>query len=253
MQYVGQTINPLDRFKQHINDSKKDKRSSIFLYNAMKKYGIDSFTFEIIEENIPIENISERERYWINTLNTLRPNGYNLTLGGEGTFGYKHTEETKKKLSEMKKGRFTHIQTIDSREKISRANKGKKPSAQAIENSKKAHTGKVLTDEHKRKVSRALKNKPKSQHQKDALAEYWINLDPETKTARTKHLFDIRSCKVNMLSLDDKQVIHSFDSMRMAAEWIRNHTEHTKASHTRISFVCGDTSKSAYGFHWDYK
>ena len=52
------------------------------LYSAMRKYGVNHFFIEKIEE-VPIENLSEREIYWINTLNSYH-NGYNATLGGDG-------------------------------------------------------------------------------------------------------------------------------------------------------------------------
>lgn len=78
-QYVGQThfsIN--ERFKRHITDSKKCDRP---LYRAFKKYGIENFAISLLEEtNEP----NEREIYWIKKLNTYS-DGYNATLGGEGT------------------------------------------------------------------------------------------------------------------------------------------------------------------------
>lgn len=49
----------------------------------MKKYGIDIFTIEKIEE-CSDEIVNEREQYWINFYNTYI-DGYNCTLGGEGT------------------------------------------------------------------------------------------------------------------------------------------------------------------------
>ena len=55
------------------------------LYKAFEKYGLDNFSFEIIEENI--ENYNEREEYWINYFNTLSPHGYNLGNGSNKTEG----------------------------------------------------------------------------------------------------------------------------------------------------------------------
>ena len=73
--YIGQSKNPQNRFKQHIND-KKDSA----IHNAIKKYGEDNFSFEIIEG--PIENYNEREKYWIKLYNSYEE-GYNMTPGGE--------------------------------------------------------------------------------------------------------------------------------------------------------------------------
>lgn len=106
-QYVGQTNNPHKRWMAHKNQG---KISEYPLYRAMRKYGIDSFKFEIIEETTT-DFVNEREVYWIKQLNSLSPNGYNLTPGGEALYGENnpfygkcHTEETKKILSEKHKG-----------------------------------------------------------------------------------------------------------------------------------------------------
>lgn len=73
--YIGQSKNPQNRFKQHINDEKDS-----VIHNAIKKYGEDNFSFEIIEG--PIENYNEREKYWIKLYNSYEE-GYNMTYGGE--------------------------------------------------------------------------------------------------------------------------------------------------------------------------
>lgn len=49
----------------------------------MTKYGIDNFDFEIIEE-CDKSMLSEREKYWIQFYDSMVPNGYNLTNGGDG-------------------------------------------------------------------------------------------------------------------------------------------------------------------------
>ena len=91
--------------------------SGILIKAAIKKYGKDNFKKEILEEISLIENINIREIYWINELNATDRNiGYNITGGGEGGNTYannpnydniitnlkkrRHTEETKKKISE---------------------------------------------------------------------------------------------------------------------------------------------------------
>lgn len=58
----------------------KNKRP---LYDAMRKYGVENFKIELVEE-VPIENLSEQERYWIQFYDSYGKNGYNATLGGDG-------------------------------------------------------------------------------------------------------------------------------------------------------------------------
>ena len=84
--YIGKTLksNPIDRFKTHIKDSKIEGRKNRALYRAFNKYGIENFNFEVIEEVNDYTKLSEREIYYINKYDTYK-NGYNETLGGDGT------------------------------------------------------------------------------------------------------------------------------------------------------------------------
>lgn len=76
-QYVGQSDNATTRFYQH----KSDKDNCV-LHKAIAKYGKEHFSLSILEDNV--ENYNEREMYWIHKLNTIVPNGYNMTIGGDG-------------------------------------------------------------------------------------------------------------------------------------------------------------------------
>lgn len=78
------------RFKRHIIDGKKYKMKNRPLYNAFNKYGIEHFSIHLIEECD--ENIlGEREKYWIKYYNS-KENGYNATLGGDGSTLYDYDE-----------------------------------------------------------------------------------------------------------------------------------------------------------------
>ena len=97
--YVGQSKDVEFRWKQHIKDSKHKKLKSRYLYRSFNKYGIENFTLDIIEKDILIEKVNEREIFWINYYNTYAPNGYNLTLGGEGVKGRVFSKEEKERIS----------------------------------------------------------------------------------------------------------------------------------------------------------
>jgi len=94
--------------------------SGIYLNAAIKKYGIENFKKEIIEDNIfDINFLAEREMFWIKKLNTRAPNGYNLSDGGLG--GKNPTESVRLKLREQKLGNKNPAKRNDVRKKMSLA------------------------------------------------------------------------------------------------------------------------------------
>lgn len=91
--YIGLSMNIESRWEQHIKYAFKECEDSYHknrLYNAIRKYGVDNFSFEVIEE-CEKEKLQEREKYWINFYDTFNK-GYNLTLGGDVS-GYNVQEE----------------------------------------------------------------------------------------------------------------------------------------------------------------
>lgn len=85
--YIGKTTKTVqERWKEHLRDCRKERCENRPLYRAIKKYGIDAFTVETLEE-VDLENLSEREFYWILYFNTYS-NGYNATTGGDGKILY---------------------------------------------------------------------------------------------------------------------------------------------------------------------
>lgn len=82
--YVGKTSKTIEeRFVLHIQQSRA-ARGKTYLNKAFRKYGHSSFIIEVVEEIADLAIIDDREIYWINELNSLVPNGYNLTKGGTG-------------------------------------------------------------------------------------------------------------------------------------------------------------------------
>lgn len=70
------------RFEEHKSQYNSMQNYNKTLYKAFRKYGLNNFSFEIIEET-SLENMFNREKYWINFYNSYKE-GYNETLGGEG-------------------------------------------------------------------------------------------------------------------------------------------------------------------------
>ncbi len=82
--YIGQSSQTLqERINQH-NSQACGKQYNYHFHNAIRKYGAEDFSYEIIEDGIKtIEELNDRERYWIKYCDSYK-NGYNSTLGGEG-------------------------------------------------------------------------------------------------------------------------------------------------------------------------
>lgn len=81
--YIGKTLATVEkRWKQHLSDYQKETENHRPLYSAMKKYGIDNFLIETIEE-CDVNELSVQERYWIEFYQSFKY-GYNATLGGDG-------------------------------------------------------------------------------------------------------------------------------------------------------------------------
>ena len=79
--YVGKTEETIEkRWKEHCNDSTKERCKDRPLYRAMNKYGIENFHIELIEQT---DSPNEREQFWIERLQSFKY-GYNATIGGDG-------------------------------------------------------------------------------------------------------------------------------------------------------------------------
>ena len=79
--YVGKTERSIEeRFREHCKDYTRRDFEKRPLYRAMKKYGIEHFHIELLEET---DNPEEREVYWIEQKRSFK-DGYNATLGGDG-------------------------------------------------------------------------------------------------------------------------------------------------------------------------
>ncbi len=113
--YVGKTEQPpLRRWSAHKADSLKRPERAPLLYRAMRKYGTDSFRFDVIAAATTVEQLNALEQLWICVLRSADPTvGYNLTLGGTGGVPNTATREKlrapksaehRKHLSESKVG-----------------------------------------------------------------------------------------------------------------------------------------------------
>jgi len=162
-QYVGQTMSPFtDRKSQHLSLVRNGTGS--YLHNAIKKHGPEKFTWEILDYCQTIDEMNEREQFWIRKLNALCPNGYNLTTGGMNSIP---CEETRRKISEAKSGpkhpMYGKTRSPKTRRKISEAlsgpknpNYGKSKSPKTRRKISEANTGKKRPPETKERMRKRL-------------------------------------------------------------------------------------------------
>lgn len=97
--YIGQTVRTLE---ERMGEHKRKKQT----YFDKHYKNTNDFIVEIIDYANSIEELNEKEKYYISKFNSIFPNGYNYCEGGDNTTGFRHSEESKRKMSEHKKGRY---------------------------------------------------------------------------------------------------------------------------------------------------
>ncbi len=103
--YVGSSKNLWERKLNHFRDLKNQKHKNIYLQNSYNKHDKEYFTMVMIERVEDKKDLINREQYWIDTLDACNKEiAYNICPNAESKLGHKHSEETKKKMSEVRKG-----------------------------------------------------------------------------------------------------------------------------------------------------
>ena len=171
--YIGQSRDIESRWRAH------KVRKGTYLYNAFQKYGVENFTFEVLEE-CEKERLNELEKYYIKLYHSFGE-GYNLCPGGNSD-PEDFDAIRKEKLSKAAFGRKSPMKgkhhTDDAKEKLRNANLGHTPwnkgvsaSDEAKKKMSEAHKGKShphrkLTEEEKLKISKSLIGKKQSEETK---------------------------------------------------------------------------------------
>ena len=163
--YIGISIHDPEngRIKDHLSG-----HGNQLVARAIKKYGKESFTYEILEENVFPAFLPELEVFYIAKLNTVAENGYNLTTGGE--IGKSPSEETREKYSGVNHHNYGNpawnrgvSPSEETRRKQSCIMKGRKLSKDHIEKVRISSTGRKHTEESKLLISESKKGEKNPQ------------------------------------------------------------------------------------------
>lgn len=137
--YIGSSSNIIRRYEEHLNTLIGNRSPLIKLQNSFNKYKLSNFTFSIQEIVKEIEDLLDREKYWIDFYDcTNQEKGYNIRTIPNSNLGFRHSEESKAKISSSLIGRVCSKET---RRKISNSHKGTKKSSEAREKMSKAAKG----------------------------------------------------------------------------------------------------------------
>ena len=148
-----------------------------YFYSAIQKYGWDGFEHEIIKDNLTEQEAQELEISLIAELNsTDKKFGYNVLLGGNlGTLGVEMSEETRKKMSESRRGENNHFygknHSDEAKIKMSKAKVGK------YRGKNSPNYGRHASEETRQKMSKVFKGRNSRGDSPFATKVYCVELE----------------------------------------------------------------------------
>lgn len=159
MVYFGQTVDYEKRKAEHIRALNGGYHRNRYLLRAWRKYGSASFVFSFVEA-CGEQELNELEKAYIADNNSLAPNGYNLTSGGDGVRGLRWGDGSRQKLSATRKGkprppRENEHHSDETRAKMSASRRKLWEDETYREAMRVSHTGKVFGEETRKKMGDA--------------------------------------------------------------------------------------------------
>lgn len=164
--YVGQAHNFYNRMMQY-----RHGFYNKYMTKAINKYGVENFDITILEKDVPYDKLDEREQYWLDYYQSYkRDKGYNICQFASTTFGYKHTDEDKKKMSNIRKEKCQDPEYCER-----------------WKGERNGMYGKHRSDENQRKMSEYLRNRWANDEE---YREFWRNrMSGENNYFFDKHLY----------------------------------------------------------------
>jgi len=245
--YIGETkkSNPYIRWNEH----KRKIEQGIgchALQDAVKKYGIDNFTFEVLIICFDEERYKFEIEY-IKKYNSIAPNGYNLTKGGEGGgfYGKKHSQETIDKITQTLKQKYIDNpelkKEMSERQKIvMNSQEVRNKIKESMKNSQKWKLAIKNFGNFNRKPSEETKNKIK-----ESVKKYYNEKTIEEKKINIIKHREVMSkaSGVKIGQYYNNILINIFISIKEAGR-------QTKISYQSISNVINGRTKTGGGFTW---
>jgi group I intron endonuclease len=212
--YIGKTIGSLkNRIRVHLWNATAGSRT--YFHSSIRKYGADNFKWEVIDRCLFNEPLCDLERRYIGIYNCMAPHGMNLTRGGDGADGHRHTVETKRKLSIAKLGDknpfYGRHHSRDTIEKIRRPGLGR---------------GRHLSDETKRRLSHSCMGRRHTEESKIKMS----------KSRRGKKHSAATRTKMSLALMGNTRWLgkkHSRESLERMAEARRKYWENWREKHNQ--------------------
>lgn len=146
---------------------------NLHFWHAIQKYGWDNIKHEILFEGLTEDEAKNKEKELIAKYKSNNGKyGYNLTEGGDGTYGYKHTDKTKEKCRQARLGKTPW-------------NKGKHTTEEAKEKSRLSHSGKHHTEQTKEKIRQGMLGENNPMYGKH-MSEEWKRKQSERMKGKNK-------------------------------------------------------------------
>lgn len=199
--YVGQTSCRTLNARGYVHEM-RGKGTRPFI-RALRKYGLDGFDWRVVFSDVSDLDLDVVESETIQVYNTMHPNGYNLKTGGargkhslstrrllseiqKGRVGRRHTEQSRKLMSEKAKGKS---KSVEHRKKLSNANKGKRKGLTyediyGSERAEEERLKRTATDSTRQRMSESQKKrKPPSEETREktrrSVAAIWARRKAE--------------------------------------------------------------------------
>lgn len=222
--YIGQTyLDVQKRWGNHISKSRGG--SELAIHRAIRKYGAENFKIELLDsKSISSDELNEAEIYHIACLDTFNGVGYNSCVGGLNTIGYKHTDETKSKISAALTGPGNGNFGKFGKNHPSYGKKHSEATIAKMSGKNHHSNGRVISDSTRKKLSQAMLRRSNLH---DPLPWAWK--------------------PVNQIDKRTNKVIKTWESMQAAGNG-------TNTQPGAISCCCHKKPKykTAGGFKWEF-